>query len=45
MNNCADVDDGGGDRGNNLAVVAVNSLGKEKPRPNQSTIFLNNEGS
>jgi hypothetical protein len=26
-------------------VVEVNSLGKEKPKPNRSTVFLNIEGS
>jgi hypothetical protein len=45
MNNCADADGGGGDRCNLAVVAAVNSLGKEKPRPNQSTIFLSSEGS
>jgi hypothetical protein len=46
MNTRADIDGGGGDRrDHNNKVVAVNSLEKEKPRPNQSTIFLNIEGS
>jgi hypothetical protein len=47
MNTRADIGDGGGgDRGDHSErVVAVNSLEKEKPRPNQSTIFLNIEGS
>jgi len=46
MNTRADVDDGGGDRRDHSEkVVVVNSPGKEKPRPNQSAIFLNIEGS
>jgi hypothetical protein len=46
MNTRADVDGGGGDRRDHSnKVVAVNSLGKEKPRPTQSAIFLNIEGS
>jgi hypothetical protein len=45
MNILTDVDSGGDDRDKKVAVVAVNSLGREKPRPNQSTIFLNIEGS
>jgi hypothetical protein len=44
MNIRADVDGGGCDRGDK-AVVVVNSLGKQKPRPNQSTTFLYIEGS
>jgi hypothetical protein len=46
MNTRAGIGGGGGDRGDRSdKVVVVNSLGKEKPRPNQSTIFLNIEGS
>jgi len=45
MNTRTGVDSGGGDRGKRVAVVAVNSLGKEKPRLNQSTKFLCIEGS
>jgi hypothetical protein len=46
MNTRADVDGGGGDRRDHSDKVAAgNSLGKEKPRLNQSTIFLNIEGS
>ncbi len=44
MNLRTDVHSGGGDRGKKVAVVAVNSLGREKPRPNQSTMFLSIEG-
>jgi hypothetical protein len=44
MNTRTDVDSGGGGRGIKVAV-AGNSLGKEKPRLNQSTIFLSIEGS
>jgi hypothetical protein len=36
--------DSGGDGGDKAAVVG-NNLGKEKTRPNQSTIFLSIEGS
>jgi hypothetical protein len=43
MNIRADVDAGGCDRGDK--VVVVNSPGKEKPRPNQSTMLLYIEGS
>jgi len=47
MNTRADVGDGGGGdrRDHSNKVVVVNSLEKEKPSPNQSTIFLNIEGS
>jgi len=46
MNTRADVDGGGGDqRDHSKKVVAVNSLEKEKPRPNQLAIFLSIEGS
>jgi hypothetical protein len=46
-NTHADIDDGGGDRRDHSEKVVVvgNSLGKEKPRPNQSTIFLCIESS
>jgi hypothetical protein len=46
MNTRADIDGGGnGGRDHNKKVAAVNSLEREKPRPNQSTTFLDNEGS
>jgi len=46
MNTRADIDGDGGDRrDHNKKVAAVNSLEREKPRPNQSTTFLNIEGS
>jgi hypothetical protein len=46
VNTRADVDGGGGGRRDHSdKVAAVNSLGKEKPKINQSTIFLNIEGS
>jgi hypothetical protein len=45
MNILTDVDSGGDGRDKKVAVVAVNSLGREKPRLNQSTIFLCIEGS
>jgi hypothetical protein len=45
MNTRADIDGGGGDRRDRSKKVAVNSLEKEKPRPNQSTTFLCIEGS
>jgi len=44
MNTRTDVDGGGDDHGKKVAVVG-NSPGKEKPRLNQSTTFLNIEGS
>jgi hypothetical protein len=43
MNNRADVDNGGSDHCEK--VVVENNPGKEKPRPNQSTILLCIEGS
>jgi len=46
MNTRADIDGGGGNRRDHSKKVVVgNSLEKEKPRPNQSTIFLSIEGS
>jgi len=46
MNTRTGADNGGGDdRGNKVVAVGKNSLGKEKPKPNQSTIFLGIEGS
>jgi hypothetical protein len=46
INTCGDVDSGGSDSDDHSKrVAAVNSLEKEKPRPNQSTTFLNIEGS
>jgi hypothetical protein len=46
MNTRADADGGGSDRRDHSnKVVVVNSLEKEKPRLNQSTIFLSIEGS
>jgi hypothetical protein len=46
MNTRADIDDGGSDRRDHSnKVVAVNSLEKERPRPNQLTTFSSIEGS
>jgi len=46
VNTRADVGGGGGGRRDRSKKVVVgNSLEKEKPRPNQSTIFLYIEGS
>ena len=42
MNTRAADDDGGGDR---VVVAVQNMLGKQEPKPNQSTIFLSIEGS
>jgi len=45
MNTRTGADNGGGDDRGKKAVVGKSSLGKEKPKPNQSTIFLGIEGS
>ena len=46
MNTRADIDDGGSDRrDHNKKVAAVNSLERERPRPNQLTTFSSIEGS
>jgi hypothetical protein len=47
VNTRDDIDGGGGDHcdHSDKVVVEVNSLGKEKPKPNRSTVFLNIEGS
>lgn len=46
VNTHADVDNGGRDDcGKKVVAVGKNSLGKEKPKPTQSTIFLSIEGS
>jgi len=44
-NTLTDVDNGGDDRDRKVVVVERNSLGKEKPKPTQSTVFLSIEGS
>jgi hypothetical protein len=43
VNTRTDVDNGGG--GDHKVVAVGNSLGKEKPKLSQSTIFLSIEGS
>jgi hypothetical protein len=40
MNTCADIHGGGDNCDHSEKVAVVNNLGKEKPRLNQSTIFL-----
>jgi len=38
-------DGGGDDRGRKVGVAGKNRLGKEKPKPIRSTLFLSIEGS